>query len=129
MTRARLEALATLTEARRARAFAELESLIASDRALAAQLRDLAGTHRLDMAEGPQAAPLALIGQRLAWAEARMREVRAARAALAPAIAAARRAATEALGRQRALERLIARAAAAEARARDARAEREAPPG
>jgi hypothetical protein len=125
MTRARLDRLATLAEARRTRAFAELESLIATDRALAAQLPALAGTHRLDMAEGPDAAPFALIGRRMAWAEARMQEVRAARAALAPAIAAARRAATEALGRQRALDRLIARAASEEARARAARAERD----
>jgi hypothetical protein len=128
MSRARLQALAALAEARRTRALAELESLLATDRALAERLLELGGTHRLDMAGGLDCAPLALIGRRMAWAEARMAEVRAARAALAPAIDAARRSAAESLGKHEAILKLATRAAHLEARDRAARAEREAPP-
>jgi hypothetical protein len=121
MSRARLQALAALAEARRTRA-------LATDRALAERLLELGGTHRLDMAGGLDCAPLALIGRRMAWAEARMAEVRAARAALAPAIDAARRSAAESLGKHEAILKLATRAAHLEARDRAARAEREAPP-
>lgn len=128
MSRARLTTLAALAEARRTRALAELESLLATDRALEARLLELGGTYQLDMAGGLDRAPLALIGRRMAWAEARMTEVRAARAALAPAIAAARRTAAESLGKHEAIQKLAARAAHLDDRDRAARAEREAPP-
>lgn len=128
MTPARLRELLALAEARKARDLARLEALNAADRALVEAARGLAGLHARDMAEGVGAAPLALLGRRLVWADARMAEIRAARARLAADVAAARAAATVSLGRHRALERLLEDADRAARAAREARAERDAPP-
>lgn len=125
MTGPRLRALATLAEARQVRDLAVLEGLAAEDRRLAAELAGLAGLHARDVAEE---GPLPLLDRRLRWAEARAAAIRAARAALAPRIAAARAAAALALGKREALDRL-ARRAEAEARARlEAREEHDRPP-
>ena len=128
MTPARLRELLALAETRKARDLARLEALLAADRALAEEARGLAGTHARDMAEGAGAAPLALLGRRLIWADARIASVRAARARLAAETAAVRAAATVSLGKHRALERLLEGTDRAARAAREARAERDAPP-
>jgi hypothetical protein len=128
VTPARLAELVALAAAREARDLARLEALASADRALEAELRELAGTYARDMAEGPAAAPLALLGKRLAWADRGARRLAAERAALAPRLAEARAAATVSLGKRRALERLLDAARRDAARAAEARAERDAPP-
>lgn len=128
MTPAQLKALATLAATQVDRDLARLEALAAEDRRLADDLASLASVHARDMAEGAGAAPLALLGRRLAWADARMAAARVQRARLAAEIAAARAAAATSLGKRRALERLQERAERAAAAASEARAERDAPP-
>jgi hypothetical protein len=128
VTPAKLRELLALAETRKARDLARLEALIAADRRLADEARGLSGVHARDMAEGAAAAPLALLGRRLIWADARAAAIRAARSRLAAEIATVRSAATVSLGKHRALEHLTERADRAAAAAREARAERDAPP-
>jgi hypothetical protein len=128
VTPARLRELLSLAETRKARDLARLDAFAAEDRALAAALAELAATHARDMAEGPGAAPLALLGQRLVWADRRSAAIRAERARLAGRLAAARAEATVAIGKHRALESLIERADRDALRTAEARREREAPP-
>ncbi len=128
MNPARLSNLLALAGSRRDRDLARLEALIAADARLAAEQRALAATHAQDMAEGVGAAPLALIGKRVAWADARIRALAADRARLSGEIGAARAAATVSLGKHSALEELHARARRSAAARAEARAERDAPP-
>lgn len=128
MTPARLRQLLALAKSRKARDLARLEALAVAERALEREARELSVVHTRDMAEGPGAAPLALLGHRIAWAEARRAAIRARRAALAVEIAEARAAAVVSLGKHRALEHLLDGADRAAAVALEARAERDAPP-
>ena len=128
MTPARLRELLALAATRKARDLARLEGLLARDRVLAADAVALTTVHARDMAEGVGAAPLALLGRRLIWADARAAEIAGARASLAAGVAAARAAATVSLGKHRALERLLEGADRRAAGEREARAERDAPP-
>ena len=126
MTPAALRQLGGLMEARKARDLARLERLVAEDRALAEEIAALARVAAEDAASGlslppdRQAARLAWVDQRTLLAERR-------RAALCPVIAAARAAAVQSLGREVALDHLASAADRENARARTARAEREAP--
>lgn len=128
MTPARLAELLALSEARKARALAALEAAAEADRRLVAELAELAATYARDMAGGVDAAALPALGRRLVWADRRAAAVRAERTALAPRLAALRAEAAQAVGKHRALERLLDDARAEARRAADARAERDAPP-
>ena len=127
MTPAMLRRLAGLVDARKYRDLARLEALVTEDRRLQAELAALGTTlareqtESEDMALGPR-------GLRYIWVEQRIQITRSRRSELATAIRAARAAAVQSLGKQRALENLVDRAEDAEARVRTARAEREAPP-
>lgn len=127
-TAARLRALASLVEARKARDLAQLDSLMAEDRRLAAEMDDLARTPTRDAAEGGTALPHDRQAARLTWMERRMTALAEARAALRTPIAAARAAAIQSLGKNEALDHLVDRETRAAAQRRAARAEREAPP-
>lgn len=120
MNAARLRALATLAEAKRARDLARLDALIAEARGIEEAIAALAGTERRDMAEGR--VPFALMGLRVAWADAEIAARRARLAEIAGALAAVRAEARTSLGKHEALRALVARAEAAERGAR-ARAE------
>jgi hypothetical protein len=127
MTPAGLAALLRLMEARRSRDLARLDRLLAEERALADEIAALAALPARDLAEDPAQSP-AQQARRLAWAAQRIRLAERRRAALADAIRAARAAAAQSLGKHKSLEMLADRAGRAALLARDARAEREAPP-
>jgi hypothetical protein len=126
MTSAELRRLLALAEVRRSRDLARLEAALAEDRSLEAEIAELAATARRDLAEGDL--PPAQQGLRLTWADQRIARARQRRWALASEVAALRVQAAQSLGKHRALEHVLERAATAEMRTRSARAEREAPP-
>ncbi len=128
MTPVALQRLAGLVEARKARDLARLETLLAEDRRLAAEIAAVAATAARDLAEAPDL-PLAQQGLRQRWADQRIRRAGERRAELAAAIRAARAIAVQSLGKHRALENLVERADREARRLRAARAEREASPG
>ncbi|HRO10634.1 hypothetical protein [Amaricoccus sp.] len=127
MTPAALRRLAGLAEARRARDLARLDALLSRDRTLAAEIAALATTLSREAKSG---APLPPAQQALreTWVDQRIRAARRQRAALAPAIAAARAQAVQSLGKHEALGKLVERADDDARHQRDARTEREAPP-
>jgi hypothetical protein len=127
MTPQALARLLQLTSAKKQRELALLDQLLAEERALEAEIDELAATAARDLEAG-EALPLAQQAVRLAWADQRMRVARQRQAALAPAIRAARAAAAQSLGKHEALEHLAGRADRTARQQRDARAEREAPP-
>lgn len=125
----RLRQLAALAEARRSRDLAALDALLLEDRRLAAEILEIAAAPARDLAEGGIAiAPIAQQALRFAWLERNIAILRRRRADLAPRIARARAEATRSLGKHHALEHLTDRAVRSDARIRDARSEREAPP-
>jgi hypothetical protein len=126
MTPTELSRLLALVEVRRDRDLARLDAATAEDRMLAADIERLAATGERDMAEG--GLPLAQQAARLAWADQRIEVARARRTALARELATLRAAAAQSLGKHRALEHVLERTARDEAKARDARDERNAPP-
>jgi hypothetical protein len=115
-----------LVDARKVRDLARLDRLLTEDRRLEAEIAALAATPSRDLAEGPL--PLAEQGRRLAWAAARIRAAERRRRALAAEIRIARAEAVQSLGKHEALGHLADRADRTALRAREARAEREAPP-
>ncbi|MFO1141440.1 MAG: hypothetical protein U1E59_03455 [Amaricoccus sp.] len=127
MTPATLRGLAGLVDARTNRDLARLEALVAEDRRLEAELAELASTL---VREHPESRDIAFPSQalRYIWVEQRTRAACRRRSELAAAIRAARAAAVQSLGKQRALEELVGRAQNAEDQVRTARAEREAAP-
>lgn len=127
MTPAALRRLMAVVEARKARDLAALERLVAEDRQLEAEVAELRRTAARD-ADAAEALPPGRQAVRLAWADRRIRAARIRQAALAEQIRAARAAAAQSLGKHRSLETLADRADRDAAHARDARAEREAPP-
>jgi hypothetical protein len=117
----------TLIEARKARDLAALDRLLAEDRRLAAEVSELRRVGTRDAESGGELPPERQ-AVRLAWADQRIRAARRRQAELADAIRAARAAAAQSLGKHRSLETLVDRADRAVGQAREARAEREAPP-
>ena len=128
VTPAALRQLMTLVEARKARDLAALDRLLAEDRRLAAEIAELRRTAARD-AEAGDALPPERQALRLVWADQRIRAARASAGARSPR-RSARRAPPppQSLGKLKSLETLADRADRAVAHARDARAEREAPP-
>jgi hypothetical protein len=127
VTPAALRRLMTLVEARKVRDLAALDRLLAEDRRLAAEIAELRRTAARD-AEADVALPPERQALRLVWADQRIRAAKLRQSALAEAIRAARAAAAQSLGKLTSLETLADRADRALVHARDARAEREAPP-
>jgi hypothetical protein len=114
---AALRDLAALAQARRARDLARLEALIAEARGLEDEIAALADTEARDMAEGQ--VPFAVMGMRLAWAEAAIAAKRRRIAALAVEIAGVRAEARVSLGKHEALAALLAKADRADRAERD----------
>jgi hypothetical protein len=127
LTPAALRGLTTLVEARKARDLAALDRLLAEGRRLEAEIAELRRIAAGD-AEAGVALPPERHAVRLVWADQRIRAARQRQAALAETIRAARAVAAQSLGKHRSLETLAERADRAVAQAREARAEREAPP-
>jgi hypothetical protein len=127
VTPAALRRLTTLVEARRARDLAHLDRLLGEARRLEAEIAELRRTAARDAEDGV-ALPPERQAVRLVWADQRMRTARRRLAGLADAIRAARAVAAQSLGKHRSLETLADRADRAAVQAREARAEREAPP-
>jgi hypothetical protein len=117
----------TLVEARKARDLAALDRLLGEARRLETEIAELGRTAVRD-AEAGVALPPERQALRLLWADQRIRAARRRQAALAEAIRIARAAAAQSFGKHRSLETLAERADRAVAQAREARAEREAPP-
>jgi hypothetical protein len=117
MKAAPLRDLAALAEARRARDLARLEALIAEARGLEDEIAELGDTEARDMAEGR--VPFAVMGMRLAWAEAAIAAKRRRIAAIAVEIAGVRAAARVSLGKHEALVALLGRAERRDRAARD----------
>ncbi len=127
MQRDKMEILVRLAEARKTGALARLEILMAQVRACEAEIIDAEQTFARDFAE-QQETPMAQLARRSAWVDQRIALARRRIAALAPAIAAARSAAIQGLGKHKALETLAERAERTERQALAARVERETPP-
>ena len=127
MNPAALRRLTGLAEARRARDLARLDRLLARARELEAEVASLATTLARDRETG---VPLPLPQQALrqSWVDQRTRAVLRQRAALVPAIAAARAEAVQSLGKHLALEKLVERGEHDARQQLIARAEREALP-
>lgn len=128
MTPDKLRQLGRLAEARKLRDLALLEAAIAEDRALRQRILDLASTPHRDLAEGLVSVPIAQQELRQVWARRQIAICAARRASLAGQISTLRRSAARSLGKHEAIGRLVTGAEAEAARARAARAEREAPP-
>jgi septation ring formation regulator EzrA len=124
------EALARLraaAEARKDRDLAQLQSALAEDRRLEAQIAELAQASTRDM-EAAGTVPFSQLALRLAWAEQKAAQARKRQADLRAELPRLRREAARSLGRHEALTELARREAAEKARRTAARAERETPP-
>lgn len=128
MTPAALRQLMQLAEARKARDLAELERLLAEERRLESEIVSLRRTGARDAAEAV-ALPPDRQAVRLAWVERATAATQLRQAALQTRIRTARGLAAQSLGKHRSLEVLVDRAERDSRHARDAKAEREAPPG
>jgi hypothetical protein len=127
MTPEALRRLAGLMEARKVRDLARLDGLMSEDRRLQAEIAELAATGRRD-ADSPTGLPLSHQERRVRWSDQRIALAKSRRIGLAAEIAAARGAAVQSLGRDRALDRLAERSERAANQAREARFERQTPP-
>ena len=127
MTPAALRQLMTLVEARKARDLAALDRLLAEDRRLAAEVAELRRTAARD-AEAGDALPPERQALRLVWADQRIRAARLRQAALAETIRPRAPPPPRASASTGASRRWSSAPTAPSAHARDARAEREAPP-
>ena len=128
MTPAALRQLMVLVEARKARDLAALDRLLAEQRRLEAEVADLRRTASRDARSGDDAAAGAAGAPARLGRPVHPRGRGCGRRRLAETIRAARAAAAQSLGKHRSLETLVERADRAALHARDARAEREAPP-